>query len=144
MLLIAHFARNFGWECCCQETFEHPVRCQPMQQWFDRFTTGCARFIGRPAMLIVALLLVLFAAAAWVSGHDRLEWAASLSLASVAVLLLPILQATQNRDGAALHAKLDELIKTDAEARDAMIGLEQRSEEEIEVMRQEHRDSAGQ
>lgn len=95
-------------------------------------------------MLIVALLLVIFAGAAWISDNDRLEWAASLSLAGVAVLLLPILQATQNRDGAALHAKLDELIKTDAEARDALIGLERRSEEEIEVMRQEHRDSAGQ
>ncbi|WP_367182909.1 low affinity iron permease family protein [Sphingomonas bacterium] len=36
----------------------------------------------------------------------------------VTLLLLPILQATQNRDGAALPAKLDELIKVTAEARD--------------------------
>ena len=108
-----------------------------MQQWFDRFTTGCARFTGRPAMLLISLALVAFAAFAWIADDDRAEWAASLALASVAVLLLPILQATQNRDGAALHAKLDELIKTDAAARDALIGLEGRSEEEIELLRRE-------
>ena len=89
-------------------------------------------------MLIIALALVAFAAGAWIADNDRLEWAASLALASVAVLLLPILQATQNRDGAALHAKLDELIKTDGAARDALIGLERRSEEEIEGLRKDH------
>ena len=53
----------------------------------------------------------------------------------VTLLLLPILQATQNRDGAALQAKIDELIKSNTEARDALIGLENRSEDEIERVR---------
>jgi len=114
-----------------------------MQPWFERFTTGCARFTGRPAMLAIAVLLVAFALAAWIADDDRLEWAAALLLASVTVVLLPILQATQNRDGAALHAKLDELIKVDAAARDALIGLESRSEEEIELLRSEEEQLAG-
>ena len=50
-------------------------------------------------------------------------------------MLLPILQATQNRDGAALQAKIDELIKATGKARDDLIGLENRSEEEIEHIR---------
>lgn len=53
----------------------------------------------------------------------------------VTLLLLPILQATQNRDGAALPAKLDELIKVNAEARDNLIGLENCSEQEVERVR---------
>src|SRR5690348_14604370 len=99
-------------------------RSSIVQQWFDRFTTGFARFTGRPAMLLVALALVAFAEGAWIADNDRLEWAAALALASVTILLLPILQATQNRDGAALHEKLDELIKADVTARAALIGLE--------------------
>jgi len=89
-------------------------------------------------MLTIAVVLVAFAVVAWIADNERLEWAAALLLASVTVLLLPILQATQNRDGAALHAKLDELIKTDTAARDALIGLELRSEEEIQGVRKDH------
>lgn len=51
------------------------------------------------------------------------------------MLLLTILQATQNRDGAALHARLDELIKADADARNALIDLENRTHDEIESVR---------
>ena len=45
------------------------------------------------------------------------------------------MQATQNRDGAALQAKLDEMIKANKEARNDFTGLEQKGEEEIEEMR---------
>jgi low affinity Fe/Cu permease len=60
---------------------------------------------------------------------------ANLAISVVTLLLLPVLQATQNRDGAALQAKIDELIKSSSEARDALIGLENRSEAEIERVR---------
>lgn len=51
------------------------------------------------------------------------------------MLFLPILQATQNRDGAALQAKLDELIKASKEARDDLIGIEDLDEARIEALR---------
>src|SRR5690348_2013895 len=108
-----------------------------MNSRFESFSAACARFTGRPAMLGIALLLAAVAAFAWAHGNERLMWAASLTLNAVVLILLPILQATQKRDDAALHAKLDELIKTDAAARDALIGLEGRSEEEIELLRRE-------
>ena len=104
---------------------------------FDHISTACARVIGRPIMMAVSTLLAIFAAVAFYLGDDRLEWGASLSISVVTVLLLPILQATQNRDGAALHAKIDELIKSDNAARNVMIGLEKRSQEEIEELRAE-------
>ena len=53
----------------------------------------------------------------------------------VTLLLLPILQATQNRDGAALQAKLDELIRATSHARNDLMGLERESEKEIEHKR---------
>lgn len=53
------------------------------------------------------------------------------------LLLLPILQTSQNHDGAAIQAKLDELIKANEKARDDLIGLEKRAEEEVEELRPE-------
>jgi low affinity Fe/Cu permease len=106
-----------------------------MRELFDRFTTGCARFSGRPAMLLLCMLLCVAGFAAFGIGDDHLMAGTSLAINVVTLMLLPILQATQNRDGAALQAKLDELIKTDAAARNALIGLENRSEDEIQRVR---------
>lgn len=108
-----------------------------MANLFDRVTTGCARFIGRPAMLGVCLVLAVAGVSAYISDNDHFINGANLAISVVTLVLLPILQATQNRDGAALQAKLDELIKASTEARDSLIGLENRGEEDIERMRRE-------
>jgi low affinity Fe/Cu permease len=106
-----------------------------MRHLFERFTTGCARFAGRPMMLILCILLAVTGLIAFTSGDDLFISGANLTISVVTLLLLPILQATQNRDGAALQAKIDELIKASAKARDDLIGLENRDEEEIETIR---------
>lgn len=107
-----------------------------MEKMFERLTTGCSRFTGRPAMFALCIMLALVGVGAFVSGNDHFLNGANLAISVVTLLLLPILQATQNRDGAALHAKLDELIKSNADARDALIGLESKGEQEIEALRQ--------
>lgn len=106
-----------------------------MSSWFDRLTTGCARFAGQPAMLIGCILLALTGMAAYLSGDELFISGANISISIVTLLLLPILQATQNRDGAALQAKMDELLKANTRARDDLIGLENRAEADIEQMR---------
>jgi low affinity Fe/Cu permease len=102
---------------------------------FEKITVVCARFSGRPAMLGICIVLAGLGIAAYISGDDHFLNGANLGLSVVTLLLLPILQATQNRDGAALQAKLDELIKANVDARDAMIGVEQKGEEEIQSLR---------
>jgi low affinity Fe/Cu permease len=106
-----------------------------MRELFDQFTTGCARFAGRPAMLIICVLLGATGVLAFLSGDDLFISGANLTISVVTLLLLPILQATQNRDGAALQAKIDELIKASGKARDDLIGLEKRGEDDIEEIR---------
>jgi len=106
-----------------------------MNGWFNKVATGCARFTGQPAMLIACVFLSALGILAYVSGDEHFLGGANLALSIVTLLLLPILQATQNRDGAALQAKLDELIKVNHDARNTLIGLENRSEEEIQRMR---------
>ena len=106
-----------------------------MENFFDRFTTGCARFAGRPAMLIICLLLAATGISAFAIGNELFIAGANLTISIVTLLLLPILQGTQSRDGAALQAKIDELIKASEKARDDLIGLENRGEDDIEHIR---------
>jgi low affinity Fe/Cu permease len=98
-------------------------------------TAHLARFIGRPTMLLLCGLLAAAAVGAYVSRNELLINGTNLAINVLTLLFLPILQATQNRDGAALQAKLDELIKANAQARNDFIGLENRGEEEIEELR---------
>lgn len=106
-----------------------------MGNFFPWFTAHLARLIGRPAMMVLCLLLAGGSIAAYASRDDLLINGTNLAINVLTLLFLPILQATQNRDGAALQAKLDELIKVSAEARNDLIGLEQKDEEEIEELR---------
>jgi low affinity Fe/Cu permease len=52
----------------------------------------------------------------------------------ITFLMVFLIQNTQNRDGAAVQAKLDELIRV-TEAKNAFIGIEHLSEEEVEQYR---------
>jgi low affinity Fe/Cu permease len=46
-------------------------------------------------------------------------------------LMVFVIQNTMNRDSAALHAKLDELVRASSDARDALIGAQDLDEEQI-------------
>ena len=50
-------------------------------------------------------------------------------------LMLFVLQHTQNRDAAALQAKLDELIHVTDKARDELMHIEEKTEDEVRAMR---------
>lgn len=57
-------------------------------------------------------------------------------------LMVFLLQHSQNRDGNAIQAKLDELIKHTKDARDDLIEAEKLTEEEVDLFR-EHREAQG-
>jgi low affinity Fe/Cu permease len=103
--------------------------------WFQSITSGLARLIGRPLMMCVCLLLAAGSVAAYASRSDLAINGTNLAINVLTLLFLPILQATQNRDGAALQAKLDELIRANKEARNDLIGIEDKAETEIEELR---------
>jgi low affinity Fe/Cu permease len=49
-------------------------------------------------------------------------------------LMVFLIQNTMNRDSAALHLKLDELISVTSQARDALIGAERLDEDQIHAL----------
>ena len=55
----------------------------------------------------------------------------------MALLLVVLLQYSQNRDTRALQLKLDEVIRSLAEARTHLLGLERLSDEELSKIEQE-------
>jgi low affinity Fe/Cu permease len=106
-----------------------------LKRWFEGFSTASARFAGQPAMLVLVVALCMVGVVAFISDDEHFLGGASLAISMVTLVLIPILQATQNRDNAALHAKIDELIKTHEGARDSLIGVEKQSTDEIEKVR---------
>ncbi|WP_119419868.1 low affinity iron permease family protein [Desertibaculum subflavum] len=106
---------------------------------FTRFAAAIARAAGKPVTFaICCLLVVLWAVSGPLFGFsDTWQLVINTSTTIVTFLMVFLIQNTQNRDGAALQAKLDELIRTTAEARNFFVGLEHMDEEEVEAVRRQ-------
>lgn len=103
---------------------------------FARLAQTATRWTGRPAAFALALGTVL----AWATtgpyfGYsDTWQLVINTGTTIVTFLMCFTIQATQNRDSAALQAKLDELIRASA-ASNRFIGLDTLTDEEIEALR---------
>jgi len=111
------------------------------QSLFSRFANAAAHVTGRPLTFMLALLVV----AAWaVSGpvfHYSDTWQLVINTGTTIVtfLMVFLIQNTQNRDGAALQIKLDELIRAMEGAHNALLDLEELDEQLLDRMRQRYR-----
>jgi low affinity Fe/Cu permease len=103
---------------------------------FGDLAAWVARAAGRPVTFAACVLVV----AAWaVTGplfgfSDTWQLFINTGTTIVTFLMVFLIQNTQNRDGAAIQAKLDELIRTSA-AGNAFIGIERLTEEELDDIR---------
>jgi low affinity Fe/Cu permease len=93
---------------------------------FADFSTLVAKWTGNHWALLIAATLVAVSLA--LLGVEITNIAISI----VTLLMVFILQNTQNRDSAALHLKLDEVVRVEPDARDDVRGVESKSEEEID------------
>ena len=101
---------------------------------FAIFAKALAHYAGSPWAVVVALGAVL----AWVTigaGIDyprAWELAVTAGLPVVTLLLLIVVQHTQNHDNLAMQLKLDELIRAKDGADDNMIRVEDASRDHLE------------
>ena len=106
---------------------------------FARCANSVAHLVGRPVTFVICCLVVL----AWaVSGpffHYSDTWQLVINTGTTIVtfLMVFLIQNTQNREGAALQVKLDELIRATREAHNQLVALEKRPESEVEEMLRE-------
>jgi|SRR5688572_10460209 low affinity Fe/Cu permease len=105
-----------------------------MKDGFRKFSHGIAYAVGRPATFVVALAAVLVWAASGPIFHfsDTWQLVINTSTTIITFLMVFVIQNTQNRDGEAMQLKLDELIRANEHARNGLVGLEFRSDEELE------------
>lgn len=79
--------------------------------------------------------MVVACSAALLFGGENLESSLALILAVLAITLTQMVLNQQRRSEAALHLKLDELIRSQVEADDSLAGIEQKEVAELEAIR---------
>ena len=109
-----------------------------MDRIFAALSHRIASWAGQPAAFILATLTVLV----WlVTGpvfaySDTWQLVINTGTTIVTFLMVFLIQNAQNRDGAAIQAKLDELIRAIDSARNDFIGIEHLTEAQLERIRQ--------
>ncbi|MGH7540538.1 MAG: low affinity iron permease family protein [Gemmatimonadota bacterium] len=96
--------------------------------FFSGFASWVAKWTGSHWAFSIVILLVAVGVAT--VGVETTDFAISI----VVLLMVFVLQNTQNRDSAALHLKLDEMVGAEPGARDEVRGVESRSEEELQEL----------
>jgi low affinity Fe/Cu permease len=104
---------------------------------FSDLAEAVAHATGRPLTFMICVFIVIVWA---ISGpffgfSDTWQLIINTGTTIVTFLMVFLIQNTQNRDGAAIQTKLDELIRASA-AQDKYIGIEHLTEEELEELRQ--------
>ena len=103
---------------------------------FSRLSSSVADATGKPAAFAFSLFFILLWAASGPFFHFSDTWQLVINTGTTIVSFLQgfLLQSSYNRDGAAIQAKLDELIRVSA-AGNRYIGIEDLSAEEVEAVR---------
>lgn len=107
-----------------------------MERTFNRMAEAVSRATGRPWAFAICLAAVILWAASGPVFHFSETWQLVINTGTTIVtfLMVFLIQNTQNRDGAAIQAKLDELIRA-GEGKNSFIGIEHLTEAEVEEFR---------
>lgn len=107
--------------------------------FFTRFTTATANHLGRPGVFVTAAALIIVWAIAgpFLNFSDTWQLIINTLTTLVTFLMVFIIQNTQNRDSAAVHVKLDTIMRIMQVKDPELFDAENRSEEELEELSEE-------
>src|SRR6478752_9956362 len=118
------------------EAKEQVRKTSGLNLWFSRFATQTAQVVGHPYMFLVAVIIIAVWAITGPYFHYSDTWQLIINTGTTIVTFLVVflIQNTQNRDGKALHLKLDELIRSHHPANDDLIDIQKLSDEELDEL----------
>jgi low affinity Fe/Cu permease len=108
-----------------------------MDKIFATMSHRVASWAGQPLAFIIAFGVVLvWAVTGPLFGYSN-TWQLVINTGTTIVtfLMVFLIQNAQNRDGSAMQAKLDELIRAMNEARNEFIGIEHLTEAQLEQIK---------
>src|SRR6218665_1495029 len=104
---------------------------------FDAFATASAKATGSTTAFILAgLTVVLWAVTGPLFNYSE-TWQLVINTGTTIITFLMdfVIQQSQNKDTAAIHMKLNELIASSSKASNRLVDLEDLTEAEIEAVR---------
>lgn len=107
---------------------------------FTDFAAAVSHIAGRPyAFVLAAVGVLIWAISGPFFGFSE-TWQLLINTATTVItfLMVFIIQTSQNRDTAALHLKLDELIRATKAAQNALLDVDELSEDEIQKLRKRY------
>jgi len=108
-----------------------------MRRFFTVLASRSAFWMGHPVSFIVAsLACVLWAVSGPIFGYSD-TWQLVINTATTVLTFLAVflIQNSQNRDGAAIQAKLDEILIAVGKARSELVGIEHMADTDIEALK---------
>jgi len=108
-----------------------------MQKFFSNVASKTAVWMGQPSAFVGATLACIVWAVSGPIFNYSDTWQLVINTATTVLTFLAVflIQNSQNRDGAAIQAKLDELLRAVSTARTQFIGIEHLTESQIELVR---------
>jgi len=134
--------RNNGAQAECGQLAASLPRSNKTPGLFTMFAQKTAQLAGRPVTFLLAVItIIVWAVTGPMFGFsDTWQLVINTGTTIVTFLMVFLVQNSQNRDAAALQAKLDELIRAIEQARNHYIGIEHMTDREIAKIREELED----
>lgn len=116
------------------------------EDWFRTLAVKTSHWSGKPAAFTLAAAIVLVWAITGPIFHYSDTWQLVINTGTTVVtfLMVFLIQATQNRDAAAMQLKLDELIRAISTAHNEVIDAEDMQDREIDRLKANIENSGGQ
>ena len=108
-----------------------------MERMFEMVAGKVSGWAGRPPAFILALSVIIVWGVTGPVFHYSDTWQLIINTGTTIVtfLMVFLIQNAQNRDGSAIQAKLDELIRALEGPRNEFVGIENLTQDELEQIK---------
>ena len=111
---------------------------------FSNLTRRGSRIVGHPASFLLAIIgVILWLTSGWVFNFSD-DWHSVINgiFTSVTLIIVFLIQSTQNRDTLAIQIKLDEIIRSQLGAHNSLLDLENLSQQELIEIKEKYENAA--